>query len=382
MDPITKHHYENIVNGDTSNAGGKVATVKTMIVDIDGQHTLIPSVWDGEVLSKEAATKRAIDSGVDWETGTVEELEEKDKGYHNTMRDTPASEAKQILDADAKGSFQAAGSTIKKTGETFDGGYPVWKGTETSQGNYGDEEYSSLMSPSKSKRPTLRPDSVETAGADAELQDFYAQKDAMVAEEAAKQDIRVASGYNLGGLSLGDSKAGIMTSEGAKMADNKFQIDPKGTDTNGDGESSAYEKIQGEAKQKVDSIMGFSEGGAVIEEEVDPVSGNPIPLGSTPENVRDDIPAMLSQGEYVLPANVVSWHGLKAITDMQSEAEMGLMMLHSDGLIGGQELDDTSDDVEETKKGSKDDGKAKKKKKAKSAPAIKKNSNFAFMKLA
>ena len=117
-------------------------------------------------------------------------------------------------------------------------------------------------------------------------------------------------------------------------------------------------------------------------EEVDPVSGNPIPLGSTAENVRDDIPAMLSQGEYVLPANVVSWHGLKTITDMQSEAEMGLMMLHADGLIGGQELDDTSDDVEETKKDSKNDGKAKKKKKAKSAPAIKKKKNVSFLKRA
>ena len=36
----------------------------------------------------------------------------------------------------------------------------------------------------------------------------------------------------------------------------------------------------------------------------DPVSGNPIPLESTASNVRDDIPAALSEGEYVAPADI------------------------------------------------------------------------------
>ena len=34
---------------------------------------------------------------------------------------------------------------------------------------------------------------------------------------------------------------------------------------------------------------------------VDPVSGNDIPMGATAENVRDDVPAMLSEGEIVVP---------------------------------------------------------------------------------
>ena len=42
---------------------------------------------------------------------------------------------------------------------------------------------------------------------------------------------------------------------------------------------------------------------------------------------------MISEGEYVLPANVVKWHGLKHIMDMQSEAEMGLMSMYDTGLI-------------------------------------------------
>jgi hypothetical protein len=89
------------------------------------------------------------------------------------------------------------------------------------------------------------------------------------------------------------------------------------------------------------------------EEMMDPVSGNDVPLGSSPENVRDDIPAMLSQDEYVLPAHVVKWHGLKHIQDMQSEAEMGLMGMDMMGLIGGQELDE--EEPEETETTSSDD---------------------------
>ena len=34
----------------------------------------------------------------------------------------------------------------------------------------------------------------------------------------------------------------------------------------------------------------------------DPVSGNDVPSGSLQEEVRDDIPAMLSEGEFVFPA--------------------------------------------------------------------------------
>ena len=70
----------------------------------------------------------------------------------------------------------------------------------------------------------------------------------------------------------------------------------------------------------------------------DEVSGNPIPVGSSAENVRDDIDAKLSEDEYVLPAHVVKWHGLRHIMDLQAEAEMGLMSMKMDGLIqDGQE---------------------------------------------
>lgn len=74
----------------------------------------------------------------------------------------------------------------------------------------------------------------------------------------------------------------------------------------------------------------------------DPVSGNPIPIGSSPENVRDDIPAALSQGEYVVPADVVSYFGLRHFMDMRQEAKMGLMAMHAEGQIH----DDYSEEVD------------------------------------
>ena len=56
----------------------------------------------------------------------------------------------------------------------------------------------------------------------------------------------------------------------------------------------------------------FQEGG--LEQDggtVDPVSGNEVPVGSAQEEVRDDIPAQLSEGEFVFPADVVRFIGLE-----------------------------------------------------------------------
>lgn len=83
----------------------------------------------------------------------------------------------------------------------------------------------------------------------------------------------------------------------------------------------------------------------------DPESGNPIPLGSSAENVRDDIPAMLSEGEYVLPADVVKWYGLKGILDFQNDAKMGLMAMAAEDLIQHIDYDDDTDEDEEPSEG-------------------------------
>lgn len=101
----------------------------------------------------------------------------------------------------------------------------------------------------------------------------------------------------------------------------------------------------------------FSEGGMAIEEQmemnfgkvpdntvaVDPVSGNDIPMGATAENVRDDVPAMLSEGEIVVPADVVNFHGVKLFEDLRAEAKMGYAQMAEDGRMGGQPIDDDND---------------------------------------
>ena len=73
---------------------------------------------------------------------------------------------------------------------------------------------------------------------------------------------------------------------------------------------------------------------------VDPVSGNEIPMGSTAENVRDDIPAMLSEGEIVIPADVVNYHGVKLFEDLRAEAKLGYAEMAEDGRIGGEPIED------------------------------------------
>lgn len=68
----------------------------------------------------------------------------------------------------------------------------------------------------------------------------------------------------------------------------------------------------------------------------DPVSGNEVPTGSLPEEVRDDIPAQLSEGEYVVPADVVRYYGVKFFEDLRSEAKAGWQGMEQNGRIGGE----------------------------------------------
>ena len=75
-------------------------------------------------------------------------------------------------------------------------------------------------------------------------------------------------------------------------------------------------------------------------ERVDPVSGNDVPPGSLPEEVRDDIPAMLSEGEYVVPADVLRFYGVKFFEDLRNEAKIGLAEMEANGRIGGEPVMD------------------------------------------
>jgi len=71
-------------------------------------------------------------------------------------------------------------------------------------------------------------------------------------------------------------------------------------------------------------------------ETVDPVSGNDVPPGSLPEEVRDDIDAKLSEGEYVVPADVVRFFGVKFFENLRTKAKQDLQQMDEDGRIGGE----------------------------------------------
>ena len=81
------------------------------------------------------------------------------------------------------------------------------------------------------------------------------------------------------------------------------------------------------------------EGGAT-----DPVSGNDVPIGSTKEEVRDDIPAQLSEGEFVFPADVVRFIGLNRLMEMRQEAKQGLKKMEAMGQMGNADEATVPDD--------------------------------------
>lgn len=163
------------------------------------------------------------------------------------------------------------------------------------------------------------------------------------------------AGMALGGLAV--ARKGIETEEGYDMANKKYQRDDKAADLNNDNELSSYEKVRADAIQQAmvdeddpeaDEKVAMYHGGMACDGMMgptDPVSGNPIPIGSTAEEVRDDIEINISQGEYVLPADVVKWHGLEKIMMMQEEAKMGLMAMDVMGLIPAVEAAEPEGEV-------------------------------------
>lgn len=92
-------------------------------------------------------------------------------------------------------------------------------------------------------------------------------------------------------------------------------------------------------------IKGFQDGGM----NVDPVSGNEVPTGSLPEEVRDDVDAKLSPGEFVIPADVVRFIGLERLMKMRDEAKKGIQRMAEIGQMGN------ADEVGEASNGTYED---------------------------
>ena len=79
--------------------------------------------------------------------------------------------------------------------------------------------------------------------------------------------------------------------------------------------------------------------------KVDRKSGNKVPIGSTKKEVRDDIPAQLSEGEFVLPADVVRYHGLEKLMKLRQQAKGGLKTMDKMGQMGNADEATLPDDM-------------------------------------
>ena len=108
------------------------------------------------------------------------------------------------------------------------------------------------------------------------------------------------------------------------------------------------EKFLREQKEAGNYAKGGMEDGGLKDEggTVDPVSGNDVPAGSTQAEVRDDIPAQLSEGEFVFPADVVRYIGLENLMELRAKAKRGLAKMEAMGQMGNADeatMDDSGE---------------------------------------
>ena len=104
-------------------------------------------------------------------------------------------------------------------------------------------------------------------------------------------------------------------------------------------------------EKATDPDLRFAEGGSVEKQmnkmyqegglqddgtDIEPVTGNEVPTGSLDQEVRDDIPAQLSEGEYVVPADVVRYYGVKFFEDLRGKAKQAFARMEAEGRVGGE----------------------------------------------
>jgi hypothetical protein len=96
----------------------------------------------------------------------------------------------------------------------------------------------------------------------------------------------------------------------------------------------------------------FAEGGMNDQGgTVDPVSGNDVPPGSLQNEVRDDIDAKLSEGEFVIPADVVRYIGLERLMKLRDEAKQGLSRMAEIGQMGNAQEVENPEALHEDEEG-------------------------------
>ncbi len=86
---------------------------------------------------------------------------------------------------------------------------------------------------------------------------------------------------------------------------------------------------------------GLKDEGGMVDEE----SGNEVPVGGTRKGVRDDIPAMVSEGEFVFPEDVVRYIGLDKLMQLRQKAKVGLKRMEDMGQMGNSDEATVPDDM-------------------------------------
>jgi hypothetical protein len=192
-----------------------------------------------------------------------------------------------------------------------------------------------------------------------------------IAEAVSRgEDVPELDGYtpklSYGSTGEGFAQGGAVdTPAGEEMKkDNPNPPIPQSADLNNDGEIDQMEKMKYQAAKAVEPAE-MNCGGMMADPfapmnvivGMDGVSGNEIPAGSMAHEVRDDVPAMLSEGEYVVPADVVRWHGLKTFEALRGEAKMAMGLMAEHGRMSYPEEEEyEEEDYEEDEYEDSDDG--------------------------
>jgi hypothetical protein len=115
-----------------------------------------------------------------------------------------------------------------------------------------------------------------------------------------------------------------------------------------------------EAAQSRSNSLEFNKGGTPMKDQmelfedgglrdeggtVDEVSGNKVPVGGTKKGVRDDIPAMVSEGEFIFPEDVTRYIGLDKLMQLRQDAKMGLKKMEAMGQMGNGDEATIDDDM-------------------------------------
>ena len=288
MNPILKHHYENIATDSAvRNKDGSLSTVKTAIVEIDGKETLIPTVWNGEILEGDRlneAIDNAVNSGKKWpnidaeNVKAIERLNNLDKLLHQDMKHISREEAQKVL----------INEFSKKRTLNKDSLKPVFSTTSSED----------VMLPKNTN------DAIDQPTEKGLLDKFK------------NSPLKYIKDLNL------------MGSDKRIELGNTIEFNKGGTPM-----------IQKQMEMFEDG--GLKDQGGTV----DPMSGNDVPVGSTQKEVRDDIPAQLSEGEFVFPADVVRFIGLEKLMGLRQQAKMGLKKMEDMGQMGNSDEATMPDDM-------------------------------------